>query len=79
MSRSGEYDMKYGFIPDDDCEKPMTNGDRIRAMSDEELAELFRHLCCPYLLGAKVGCNAKNKGCFDCWLDWLKQEVKGNA
>ena len=44
MSRSGIYDLKYGFIPDDDVpQEPLkqTNADRIRAMTDEELAELF--------------------------------------
>jgi len=42
MSRHGIYDLKDGFIPDDDCDpqpQPLTNGDRIRAMTDEELAE----------------------------------------
>ena len=55
--------------------KPITNADRIRAMTDEELAELFVHLCCPYSLGGKVECNIENKGCKECWLDWLKQEA----
>ena len=52
-----------------------TNADRIRAMTDEELAELFVHLCCPYSLGGKVERNIENKGCKECWLDWLKQEA----
>ena len=56
--------------------KPITNADRIRAMTPEELAELFVHLCCPYALGGKVDCNAENKGCYQCWLNWLRQEAK---
>ena len=34
---------------DEDCglfvEKPMTNADRIRAMTDEELADFLLHIC----------------------------------
>ena len=44
MSRHGTYDLKYGFIPDDDCPQETsktTNADRIRAMSDEELRDMF--------------------------------------
>lgn len=48
MSRTGTYDLKYGFIPDDDCPHGTprkTNADRIRSMSDEELCdEYFRIL-----------------------------------
>lgn len=55
---------------------PRTNGDRIRAMTDEELAK--------YLDGLGFGgtpptCDMDGerdyKKCRDCWLDWLKQEV----
>ena len=50
----------------------MTNADRIRAMSDEELAAI---LCgdgwnCP-------PCECKNEDdCLDCWLEWLEQEAQ---
>ena len=54
-------------------DKPMTNADRIRAMTDEELADLFRYRGCPpdRLTGkcVKVGV------CEACWVDWLKQPV----
>ena len=53
----------------------MTNADRIRAMTDEELAVSFSE-------DAPCGtCPAKRKmceygdGCYEAWLDWLKQEV----
>lgn len=48
-------------------EKPITNADRIRAMSDAELAEWleFRDDNCP-----RAGCY--KGGCHECWLDWLK-------
>ena len=52
-----------------------TNADRIRSMSDEELAEFLSHyMSCGY-------CDARNKeqGCKDCkaeLLQWLKSEAK---
>ena len=52
--------------------KPLTNADRIRSMTDEELAEWLRdiHACCVddeecYL----------SKTCDVCTLEWLKSEV----
>lgn len=52
----------------------MTNADRIRAMSDEELAELLRDTVCPVVQSDTV-CEWFGN-CFNCWLDWLKQPVK---
>ena len=50
-----------------------TNADRIRAMSDDELAEFLSPMAgcrrCP------VGCNRYQNNCVDIWLDWLRQEV----
>lgn len=50
----------------------MTNADKIRQMTDEELAE--------WILNAHNGgcpnvekCNEVT--CYACWLDWMKQEV----
>jgi hypothetical protein len=56
--------------------KPKTKADCIRAMSDEELAELFSNDNCGYcrihdFCFAK-GCQVN---CEDVWLDWLKQEA----
>lgn len=57
--------------------KPQTNADRIRAMSDEELAgfltEIRNALTC--VLGADDRCSRPDDPCVDCWIDWLKQEV----
>ena len=50
----------------------MTNGERIRGMSDEELAEI---IMCPYDTDPSV-CNYKGV-CLDCCLEWLKQPVEG--
>ena len=56
---------------------PIINADCIRSMSVEEMAEAFANACpeddtvnrcCQY--SAKGG-----RGCYDCWLDWLRQEV----
>lgn len=75
-----EYCDKCGWIKQQcQCEKPMTNADRIRSMTDEELAKLmdeatdyfncdeceFRHLddC-----GTSLLCQRHI-------LKWLKQEV----
>lgn len=46
----------------------MKNGDAIRAMTDEELAEA---ICRLELLLAKQG----HRG-FQAWLDWLREEAK---
>ena len=61
------------FVP----KKPMTNADRIRAMSDEELKLWLSQWCraaedciiCPI-----INCpNEQNKD----WLDWLQQPYGG--
>ena len=55
--------------------KPQTNADRIRSMTDEELARFIF-----------IGCDGRKcvetdesesipHQCERCWLDWLKQEV----
>ena len=65
----------------------MTNADRIRAMTDEELAETglskesFGHHCNKRLC-YKYGERPFEDGggwpdCVKCLLDWLKQEVTG--
>ena len=49
----------------------MTNADKIRAMTDEELAMILEPTCptrkCPD--------NFYSHDCYKCWIDWLKQEV----
>lgn len=52
----------------------ITNGDRIRAMSDEELAEKFFLFPCVHVLDDKVKC--KDDGCKKCWMRWLREECK---
>ena len=52
------------------CNEPQTNGDRIRAMTDEELAMLLQPTC-----PSRVCRDEPPHDCYKCWLDWLKQEV----
>lgn len=52
----------------------MTNGDRIRQMTDEELAVKLGNVCelCP--IGD--GCEYIARSCEDIFLEWLKQEAQ---
>lgn len=57
--------------------EPITNADRIRAMTDEELAVICEDGCppkheCPTMdiLGEIV----EKSACQQCWLDWLKEK-----
>jgi len=58
--------------------KPMTNADRIRAMSDEELAEWLDRLITHCNDGPCFNCFMQ-KACLTSMLDWLKQEVSTNG
>lgn len=55
---------------------PLTNADRIRAMSDEELAKLLLDGC----IGAKCDSQPQNEygsvNCFECRMKWLQQPAK---
>ena len=54
-----------------------TNADRIRVMTDEELAHFISEIadCCVCKAEMGKGCSAGKK-CEDFWLDWVKQEVE---
>ena len=54
---------------------PQTNADRIRAMSDEELAEILFGSCLENM-GREQCNNFHNKGCKHCVVEWLKSEAK---
>lgn len=50
---------------------PKTNGDKIRAMSDDELAEYLSKVhYCP----TPSPCDP-TKNCKDCWTKWLRSTV----
>lgn len=54
----------------------MTNADKIRAMTDEELAELFGSRVCIYDIGGETNGECLYPyNCEKCWLNWLEQEV----
>jgi len=60
---------------------PMTNADRIRSMTDEELAE---YLCAMpaldcYICQRKEPCNHGERECEEVWLEWLKSDSEQNA
>lgn len=61
---------------------PMTNADRIRDMSDEELAEFLKRVhvdpcsaCCDNLYWCRRN-NAPEPVCKNHFLDWLKQPAE---
>ena len=60
--------------------KRITNADRIRAMTDEELAESLGILVdcreCSHR-NADDSCNIIDGSCQTQWLEWLKQEADG--
>ena len=47
-----------------------TNADRIRAMTDEELAEFLAEYRCTHKAPHCMEVN-----CAQCWLEWLKKEA----
>ncbi len=49
-----------------------TNADRIRSMTDEELADVIAEGFC----SGRIDKCDNYKRCTDCTLDWLKEEVK---
>lgn len=72
---------KLAEYEDKEEQKPQTNADRIRAMSDKELAhwinlnadEDFAYEHCCSAEWRKTPCNNK---CVACLAEWLKQPVK---
>jgi hypothetical protein len=53
-----------------DKKTPTTNGDRIRAMSDEELADFVTNCgCCDRSRNCRPSCK-------DCTMEWLKQPAE---
>ena len=57
---------------------PMTNADRIRAMSDEELAEFIseQRMSFRCMLSKDDGCIIPDMSCKECWLSWLKSPLE---
>ena len=79
MAEYNCINCKYGNTTDDyehcgNCDKgsefvKITNADRIRAMSDEELAEWLTKITNDAQLDARTKCDYQ-------WAEWLKSEAK---
>lgn len=71
-------DKTKSFCDIENCkDKKPTNADRIRSMTDEELARILSEGChgtieCPNCCGEYT---ETIKSCAGCWLEWLKQEA----
>lgn len=84
----GECDRRYHCEVDpaecDNLSGPvtMTNADKIRAMTDEDLADYLNRFChaitccidCPlYSVGCPMLCGAANS-----WIEWLQQPAEND-
>lgn len=66
------------------CDSRQTNAERIRNMSDEELASVLFSGCidsmdfeeCPYASESELDNNKIRKICKKCTLDWLQSEAE---
>lgn len=55
---------------------PMTNGDRIRSLTDEELASVV--MCPADITLRDTECDQHNN-CMECTLDWLQRESEDHG
>ena len=69
-----EYEYKGRTIREwaDRIAHPETNADRIRSMTDEDLAESIHSVMAGYCPVKTSECTGK---CIACWLRWLKKEA----
>ena len=74
----GSYAYQHGCFGEDRCRcgEPMTNADRIRAITDDELNDLFHDI---YDSGAydavSYGCGHQTNS-FEWTMEWLQQPVE---
>lgn len=54
---------------------PQTNADRIRSMTDEELADLINREI-SYCAPTSGDCEKTSNDCKACWLDWLQRPAE---
>ena len=75
-----EYEFKGKTIREwaDRIANPETNGDNLRSMTDEDLAEFLCHAVSPSGVINCSSCEAQGfcKMGHNGWLDWLKQEAE---
>lgn len=77
-------EFAYDNTPTQYEPKPQTNADRFRSMTDEEIAEWNADFYCPPSRWENGGeCPRRQERnenkCYECWLDWLKQEVNNES
>ena len=66
-------DQSISFCVGKKCpDRKESNADRIRSMTDEELAEFMNNGC--DVISPSENCVKAFYECKQCWLDWLKQE-----
>lgn len=65
-----DFEIVRAFLRDK--KKTQTNADRIRSMTDEELAEVLFGSCIEHM--GVEDCSHPEKACKSCVLDWLKSE-----
>ena len=71
-------DQSISFCVGKKCpDRKESNADRIRSMTDDELAEMLSEPF-PYNC-ARQKCNYYWKTCKECALDWLRQEAVDNG
>ena len=72
----GSYAYRHGCFGEDmcRCREPMTNAQRTRAMSDEEMAEFISSI--PMCVGKDEDLNCEIDVCKECFLRWLQQPAE---
>lgn len=75
VDRTKQDDLRIVIGCDEYLERKMTNADRIRSMTDEELAGLLlRHPVCDIKAKHRESCS--EYGCKDCILEWMQQPTE---
>lgn len=78
-----DFNKVKNLILQNNEKKPKTNGDMVRAMSDDELSVLLGDLAadtyCHDCIIHKNGHNVCNGSCRDNFKDWLKQPAERSA
>ena len=67
-NNASDNSVAYNLSPTE----PLTNADRIRAMTDEELAKHFSTMICDINEGVEYHAAPK------IWLEWLQQPAEGD-
>lgn len=67
----------YDFLVQYEPQKPQTNADRIRSMSDEELEDFLDRWALGDIDYSKTFCSLCDGqfDCHECRLDWLRKEI----